>query len=268
MNQYGVAHTIPSPGHHIVCHQYVCASHHPTFCRNIFRLQLTHITVFLFTLALFLSGYVLQQRTVTDLRKAIRPVAANYAPSFTLTLQAPPDDGDASEVPGTTAPERMPGESRAHGNGKGDWIDSYYEKDATQQTSHEKLLYVLGSTPSTTPPNTLSPSTNYLSSTNSFLAKAKSHILHTTKPYLRRADKAIHAWIRHIQGRELQQWEIDQQIQEQELEDVSKLDGVPDEELTAAQRRMRIKMDIRRLGVVEDGELKSVYRPRKRLEGR
>ena len=124
----------------------------------------------------------------------------------------------------------------------------FYDKDAQQQLSHEKLPYILDTaTASTSDDGQISPSL-------SKVAHIQEQAYTKASSFLQRIDKQIHRWIRHIQGKSLEDWEEDADWEE----------DTPIEQLSAQQRRRRIKMDIRRLGVVEDGELRSVYRPRKR----
>jgi hypothetical protein len=54
-------------------------------------------TVFLFTTALFLSGYVLQQQTVRDLRAAIQPQLVRDPPKAIPDLYLPPQFRDEEE---------------------------------------------------------------------------------------------------------------------------------------------------------------------------
>lgn len=126
----------------------------------------------------------------------------------------------------------------------------YYDKDAQQQLSHEKLPYILDTATATAP----TPDDGQISPSLSKVAHLQEHAYTKASSFLQRIDKQIHRWIRRIQGKPLEDWEEDADWEE----------GTPIEQLSAQQRRRRIKMDFRRLGVVEDGQLKSVYRPRKR----
>lgn len=148
-------------------------------------------------------------------------------------------------------PKNVDGEptDAREGEHKGDFLAEYYDKDAERQEAHEKLPYILDYSTSDPPASDgqISPKLNYLASLQTRAFAAASLLMQTV-------DHKIHKWIRRIQGRELEDWE-----QPADWEETT-----PIEELTANQRRRRIKMDIRRLGVVEDGELRAVYRPRKR----
>ena len=135
----------------------------------------------------------------------------------------------------------------------GDFLAEYYDKDAERQLSHEKLPYILES--STSPPSPPSPpSDGQISAKLSHIAHLQEQSYAMAAGWLQKVDHQIHQWIRRIRSQPLEDWEQPADWDE----------STPIEELSASQRRRRIKMDIRRLGVVEDGELRGVYRPRKR----
>ena len=130
---------------------------------------------------------------------------------------------------------------------KGDFLAEYYDQDAERQLSHEKLPYILDS--STFPPPL---SDGQISAKLSHIAHLQEQSYATAAGWLQKIDSTIHRWIRTIRSQPLEDWELAPDWDE----------STPIEELSAQQRRRRIKMDIRRLGVVEDGELRAVYRPK------
>lgn len=139
-----------------------------------------------------------------------------------------------------------PAGAREH---KGDFLAEYYDKDAERQLSHEKLPYIIDAS--------LDPSATQdgqISAKLSHIAHLQEQTYATAASFLQRIDSTIHAWIRRIRNQPLEDWELAPDWDEK----------TPIEQLSAQQRRRRIKMDIRRLGVVEDGELRAVYRPRRR----
>lgn len=145
-------------------------------------------------------------------------------------------------MPTITGQEKV--EDKKH---EGDFLSEYYETDAARQLAHEKLPYIIDSTTSL-------PDDGQISTKLSRVAHIQESAYNYLASSMQLLDKTIHRWIRRVQGKPLEDWEEDADWEE----------GTPIEQLTARQRRRRIKMDIRRLGVVEDGELRSVYRPRKR----
>lgn len=138
---------------------------------------------------------------------------------------------------------------------KGEFITEYYATDAKRQLAHEKLPYILASSSQESPSTSDTAEEGQISARLSYLASLQISTFEKASSVMQTIDKTLHGWIRRVQGMELEDWEEDADWEE----------GTPIEQLSAQQRRRRIKMDIRRLGVVEDGELRSIYRPRKRL---
>jgi hypothetical protein len=218
-------------------HQYVLAFQPP---RTALK---THLTppVFLFTLALFLSGYVLQQKTLTNLRAAIRPQqppAQLYIPSShdapsplpNFTPNTPRDTRPLIEVTDSLLPPQEGSADAAHPNANTpspkDYqsiLASYFAADATRQLEHEKLSSVIAASP------------------------------HPQRGagILNKANRLIQRWIARVRGDEAAL------VPEED-------EGVPLESLSRAARRRRIKMDIRRLESEEDVDVSKIYRPRKR----
>ncbi|KAF4628451.1 hypothetical protein G7Y89_g9700 [Cudoniella acicularis] len=91
-------------------------------------------TVFFFTLALFLSGYVLQQQTIKDLRAAIKPQMVRPPPELQLYL--PPrfrDDEDESDGKGTI--DALPSDNTGNGeiiNGIGGEVNGNGERQGEE----------------------------------------------------------------------------------------------------------------------------------------
>jgi hypothetical protein len=83
---------LPSLRGNLLIHRYIYPSIPPFSSLFTFRLT-SNETVFFFTAALFLSGYVLQQQTVRDLRAAIKPQLMRPKPGPDLYL--PPQFRDA-----------------------------------------------------------------------------------------------------------------------------------------------------------------------------
>jgi hypothetical protein len=84
---------LPSLRRNLLVRRCVCPSI-PQFLITNTPVKLTYLpTVFIFTTALFLSGYVLQQQTVRDLRAAIKPQLVRPNPGPDLYL--PPQFRDA-----------------------------------------------------------------------------------------------------------------------------------------------------------------------------
>lgn len=163
--------------------------------------------------------------------------------------QPPPLTNEVTAEQGSVIPKDGEGKDEKH---KGDFLAEYYDKDAERQLSHEKLPYILDS--STSPPLPHPPSDGQISAKLSHIAHLQEQSYATAAGWLQKVDYQILKWIKNIRGEKLEDWEEAPDWDEK----------TPIEELSAQQRRRRIKMDIRRLGVVEDGELKAIYRPRKR----
>lgn len=209
---------------------------------------ISSIIIFFFTVALFLAGYVLQQRTLNDLRDAIAPAAAAYN-QLPEVLTVP--DGLNKELSPLSS-EIFPTLHPAFEEN----VNVMEGLDRSGQPMHDSLP---------TQPAPLSDESKLSTSAWQQLLNSgnkKGHHLYQSvrstladlsAPYLRRADYEIQRWIRRIQGKPMADWE----------QDVD--ESTPLEELSGLARRRRIKLDIRRLGVVEDGELRTVYRPRRRI---
>lgn len=170
---------------------------------------------------------------------------------------------DSSEVPtGHDGNNREAGSSGEnvlkntnHGLGSSsDIMEAFYDIDANRQATHEKLPYL------TAPLSDPASSTEDSESANSVNGE-RAHYRDMMSSSWRKfrdasakwSNRQIQRWIRRVRGEQIEEWE----------EGVD--EDTPLEELSGAARRRRIKLDIRRLGVVEDGELRSVYRPRKRM---
>ncbi|KAH6674905.1 hypothetical protein B0J14DRAFT_588396 [Halenospora varia] len=92
--------------------------------------------VFFFTLALFLSGYVLQQQTVRDLRAAIKPQIVRPLPELQLYLPPQFREHD-EEVPGN-AKGPVPGLKRDVTDGESSGNDGRDDEDMVGATRWQK----------------------------------------------------------------------------------------------------------------------------------
>jgi hypothetical protein len=182
------------------------------------------LSVFFFTLALFLSGYVLQQKTLNNLRAAIRPqqptaqlyIPTSHKPSLPLhdyaSSNAPKDSSLIIEITPTEG-----------GSEDGPLSNAPHRDHQSILASYEKISPILPHAP------------------------APSRVIGV----INTANKLIHRWIARVRGDHLALEEVDDE-------------DVPLENLSKAARRRRIKRDIMRLGSGEDVDVSKIYRPRKR----
>jgi hypothetical protein len=113
-----------------------------------FKLTRNVLLVFIFTTALFLSGYVLQQQTVRDLRAAIKPHLVRPKPGPDLYLPPQFRDSEYWEARGVVdaiqvvEPERNGivdgGGGEEEGNAQGDVKGSGEEEDMIGATRWQK----------------------------------------------------------------------------------------------------------------------------------
>ncbi|KAL5349738.1 hypothetical protein ACLOAV_004768 [Pseudogymnoascus australis] len=125
------------------------------------------VTIFFFTLALFLSGYVLQQKTLTNLRAAIRP--SHLTPSDTHFYTP-----SAHDAP-SPAPKISPRDS-----------SQLIEVTTTSSTSSQTYLTLIAS--------------YFPSSGPATPAKRGGGVVST-------ANKLIHRWIARVRGEEMEEEE-------------------------------------------------------------